>query len=200
MKPLVVGLFLLAVVEVALFRLWAEPIGEGLAWGILLTSAVAGIWSLRRGFVLPGRALERGLPVPEACMESVGHIIAGVLLVMPGLLSDVLGLALVLAAPFRRLVARRLLKYLGARLQARIVTGWGPGHGAFGGAPDGGGPAAPDLHAARPEPGAAPPAGPARTGKAPLAESAPPDPSRIRDVPFEVIGDDSPRAGSGPSS
>src|SRR5690606_37888166 len=91
--------------------------------------AVLGAWLSRRETGRTVRSLQRAvesgrMPADEAT-DAMLVVLGGLLLILPGFLSDVLGLLLVL--PFTRPAARRLLQLLVAqqalRLRARSAAG-----------------------------------------------------------------------------
>lgn len=106
----------LPVVEIALFVKSAQAIGGvatvvtavlagmlGLA--ILRAQGVAALWRMR------SRLADGDLPLAEA-FDAACLTVAGILLVLPGLLTDALGL-LLLVPPVRHLVRLALLRRLG---------------------------------------------------------------------------------------
>ncbi|WGF86874.1 FxsA family protein [Marinivivus vitaminiproducens] len=97
--------------EIATFILVGSEIGVLATLGLILLSAVLGIAIIRRqGFATLTRArqnMDRGVaPVAEA-FEGLCLALAGVLLVLPGFLTDVAG-ALLLVPPLRRFLYARM--------------------------------------------------------------------------------------------
>jgi UPF0716 protein FxsA len=108
-----VALFLLFIgfplAEIALLIKAGEVIGFWPTVGILFLSAVLGFAIIRdQGMAMVGRMVatvqEGRLPL-ETMLDSYVRVIAGCLLVAPGLISDVIGLVL-LVPPLRRLGLR----------------------------------------------------------------------------------------------
>jgi UPF0716 protein FxsA len=108
-------------VEIAVMVKVAEAIGTLNMIGLLLVISVAGVFIVRHQGTTAWRRiqvdLERG-KVPGASLVDGGLIMAaGVLLVIPGFVSDAFGLLLLL--PPVRAVARRWLR---GRFQVRVTT------------------------------------------------------------------------------
>ena len=125
------GLLLLPVVEIVLLVMVGKAIG--VAWTLLLlvVMAVLGAWLARRETGRTIRALQESMrsgrmPTDEAT-DAIIVMVGGFMLLLPGFLTDVVGVLLVL--PFTRPGARRLLQTVVA---ARVL-------GAVGGAPGGAG-------------------------------------------------------------
>lgn len=121
------GLLLLPVVEILLLILVGRTIGVGWTLLVLLVMAVLGAWLARRETGRTFRALQASMrsgrmPTDEAT-DAIIVMLGGFLLLLPGFLTDVVGVLLVL--PFTRPFARRLLQTVVA---ARVL-------GAVGGAP-----------------------------------------------------------------
>lgn len=80
-------------------------------------------------------SLRMGVPPAEGLLNGALIVLGGVLLITPGVLTDLLGVAL-LVPPSRRKVARWLRRRLELRLNAAVPGGWpgprgrGPGGGA----------------------------------------------------------------------
>lgn len=111
------GLLLLALVE--LFVLLAVGRAIGPLWALLLVIAMGllGLWLLRREGARSWRALRAALRAGEAPSRQIADavlvLVGGVLLLLPGFVSDVVGLVLVL--PFTRPAVRPLLEASVAR-------------------------------------------------------------------------------------
>jgi UPF0716 protein FxsA len=110
------------VVEVALFVLGVRWLGGGAVFVWVLATAVLGAVLVRREGV---RAIEtvrvamRERRAPERTVPDRGMVATGgLLLILPGLLTDVIGLVLVI--PVTRPIARRLLAILGPALAGRV--------------------------------------------------------------------------------
>jgi UPF0716 protein FxsA len=132
----IVGVIALPVIEIALFIKAAALIGVLPTVAVALLSVMIGMSLLRQQGVstaLKVRAqLEHGeLPVAEA-FDGMCLAISGFLLVLPGLLTDALGLLLLL--PFvRRLLLAWLATHVGNALRAPAgqgPMGQGPSSGA----------------------------------------------------------------------
>lgn len=115
----------LPLLEIALLIKAGHKLG---VWGVLLlivATAVLGIVAIRQhGFTMARRmaeAIERGQPPGGAVLEGALVVMAGTLLVAPGLITDALGLFL-LIPPLRRLVARWATNLLFCDLAANVGT------------------------------------------------------------------------------
>jgi len=104
-------LTVLPIIEIALlvkFGQWAGVLATLL---VVIGTAVAGVGVLQRqGLTMMLRTQEavmRGEPPVGAMMEGAMTVMAGVFLIMPGLITDTLGL-LLLIPPVRRFIAARL--------------------------------------------------------------------------------------------
>src|SRR5690349_18521410 len=110
-----IGLFLLAVVEIWVAILVAGWIGVGWTLLALLAMSMCGVWLLRRegrgvwaeanAEVRAGRAPTRQL------LDGAMVLVGGTLLVIPGFVTGVLGL-LLLAPPVRALLRPALLTWM----------------------------------------------------------------------------------------
>ncbi|MEQ1505088.1 MAG: FxsA family protein, partial [Myxococcota bacterium] len=98
---------------------------------MLLVTGVAGAWLAKReGFALLGQLsaeLQRGLPPGDRVVEGVLVLVGGLLLITPGVLTDVAGVLLIVR-PTRRWLAPRLMRGLSGRFSAPEVEE-GPGDG-----------------------------------------------------------------------
>lgn len=111
-----------------------QTIGPGWTIGLLLLFVVIGSVLVRRESSRTWRALrtavETGRMPGRELADASLVLVGGLLLVLPGFLSDLLGIFLIL--PFTRSVSRRLLQViLGARV-ATVLPGSMPGSGASG--------------------------------------------------------------------
>ncbi|WP_029010854.1 FxsA family protein [Azospirillum halopraeferens] len=127
MNPLLL-LLLLPLVEIALFIQVGSWIGVLATIGLIALSAVAGTVLLRlQGLSVLRRAqasADRGeLPV-GAVLHGFCMVVAAILLIIPGFLSDAVGLLLFIA-PVRAGMGRWLLERMGAR--TRVWTSGRPG-------------------------------------------------------------------------
>jgi UPF0716 protein FxsA len=115
-------------VEIALLIVVGRAIGVLATLALLVFAVLAGIALIRlQGFatLLNVRAaLARGQPPADALFQGACVVAAGMLLIMPGFLSDLMALGLLSFLPFRKL----LLRWLWAR--ATIRRGGGPRRGA----------------------------------------------------------------------
>ncbi|MDA8438192.1 MAG: FxsA family protein [Propionibacterium sp.] len=128
-SPWVIPTLLVLLVGLPILEVWllirvGHAIGGLNTVAILIVEALFGGWLMRREGSRAWRSLleavRRGsLPVDEAT-DAVLVLIGGVLLVLPGFVTDVVGLVFLL--PFTRPVARRLVTVLVAR-RARGLTG-----------------------------------------------------------------------------
>jgi UPF0716 protein FxsA len=120
--PIVLLLLLWALAEIFVLIKVAEAIGVVYAILLLVLSWPVGTWALRS----QGRAAWRRLSAAVAAGRSPGRevldgalvLIGGLLLIIPGFISDVLGL-LALLPPTRALLRRPLAR----NLQSRFVVG-----------------------------------------------------------------------------
>lgn len=184
--PLLVGLIALLIVvptaEIAVILTIGSQIGPWWTILLLVASAVLGSWLLRREGRRAYRALREALgagrtPAAEAA-EGAVVLLAGLLMILPGFLTDVSGLLLVLP-PVRRAVGRLVIRQFARRLppevaarvfgpmrvrsrRARIRQGRGRASGTTPSGPSGAGPASPTA------PGTRVP--PRRSGPAPVIE------------------------------
>jgi UPF0716 protein FxsA len=115
-KWIVLGILALPAAEIAIFILVAAKIGFLHAFGLLVAASVAGLIVLRHA----GRArLERlrvavtqsGIAELQAGGEAILTVLAGILLLLPGFITAVLGIIL-LIAPVRRWIGRRTERFI----------------------------------------------------------------------------------------
>ena len=111
-----IGLLVTAVIEITLLALVAQQIGVGLTILLVLAGVLMGAWLLQREGVRAWRALRRatadGRPVGPEVSDGLVGLLSALLLVVPGFVTDVLGLAL-LVPPVRRgarVVVRRTVE------------------------------------------------------------------------------------------
>ena len=108
-KSLFLALVLLPFLDLYVLVALGHEVGFWPIVGLVLASAVVGTWLAREeGLRVLRRwqeSVARGLLPEEGLMSGVLVLAGGLLLVMPGVISDVLGL-LLLFPPTRRLVAR----------------------------------------------------------------------------------------------
>jgi UPF0716 protein FxsA len=100
-------------------------------FGFVLVTGVLGAWLARREGSAVWRQLTTdlatGLPPGDRLMEAAMVVAGGVLLVAPGVLTDLTGI-LFLFPPSRRFLAPRLARWLAARFGGAVELG--PGRGA----------------------------------------------------------------------
>jgi UPF0716 protein FxsA len=107
--PLLLGLVLLILIEISLYVLVGGVIGLWATLGLVLASGVAGVWVLRfqgRHMVerLMDAAVERRNPLGPAA-DGMLKAMAGVLLILPGFLTDLAGLVLLVPAVRHKIIA-----------------------------------------------------------------------------------------------
>jgi UPF0716 protein FxsA len=104
-------LLLLPLAEIAVLVKFGQWAGLWLTLAVVLGTAMLGVAVLRRqGFTMMLRtqeAMMRGEPPVGAMVEGGMMVMAGVLLIMPGLITDALGLLLLLP-PIRHFLASRM--------------------------------------------------------------------------------------------
>jgi len=129
---LILILLLLPVVELYLLLRLGEHLGALPVLGLLLLSAVLGLLLARSQGARVLRnmqgTLARGEMPAEGMLGAGLVVVGGVLLVVPGVLTDVLGLALLLP-PTRRWVAASLRRGMERRMRSGTlhVSTWGMG-------------------------------------------------------------------------
>lgn len=145
MNPLLL-ILLLPILEIVGFIQVGDWIGAGPTIGLLALSAVVGVLLVRhQGLASLSRAqaaAARGEAPIGTVLDGFCAVLAGILLIIPGFLTDILGIAL-LIRPLRRGIGRWLLGRLGAGMPVFTTTsrggfgagGFGPGFGAGGPAP-----------------------------------------------------------------
>ncbi|SMH55727.1 FxsA family protein [Azospirillum agricola] len=143
MNPLLL-ILLLPILEIVGFIQVGDWIGAGPTIGLLALSALLGIFLIRhRGLTALTRAqaaAARGEAPIGTVLDGFCEVVAGILLLIPGFLTDLLGLAL-LIRPLRRGAGRWLLARMMAgqsRFQVFGGPAFGAGSGAGSGRPDGG--------------------------------------------------------------
>jgi UPF0716 protein FxsA len=119
------GLVLLPVAEIAVLIAVGHAIGVLWTILLLLASSVAGGWLLRREGPRAWRAfrseLAAGRPPGNAATDGLLVLIGGILMVLPGFITDIVGLLMVIP-PTRRLFRGAALRVAGRRMssQARV--------------------------------------------------------------------------------
>ncbi len=108
-------------VEIAVFIVVGGEIGVAWTLAITFATAVGGLVLLRvQGFAIGARmraAMDRDQPPVPELLDGVGLVAAAVLLLVPGFVTDVCGLALAVPA-LRRAVLRAVLRRLRAQATA----------------------------------------------------------------------------------
>lgn len=117
----------LPLVEIAGFVYVGERIGALATMALTAFTAAGGLWLVRlEGIALAGRAAvaaARGETLAVEAAEGLALAAAGLLLLIPGFASDLLG-ALLLIPPLRAAAARRLTGRLGAaRSRGPVIDG-----------------------------------------------------------------------------
>ncbi len=114
-------------VEIALFVTVGSWLGLWTTLAIVIGTGVLGVWLIRRQGLRAGDALRRAMAArrdPGAGLaETVLGLGSGILLILPGFLTDAAG-ALLLVPAVRRWVAERLIRQAGS---VRVVRTGGPG-------------------------------------------------------------------------
>jgi len=109
LKRIAIALVLLPAAEVAAFLLVVWAIGFGPALGLMILTSLGGalvLWRLGRGRFASARRAVRRNGVARAATDGDGVMlaVAGILLVLPGFITDLVGAGL-LVGPIRRRVA-----------------------------------------------------------------------------------------------
>jgi len=130
--PILLGAVLLLAVEVAVVVTVSSWIGFGWTLLLLLVTTLLGGWLVRREGVRAWRsfsgAVAEGRPPGRAALDGVLILLGGLLVLLPGFVSDVLGL-LCLLPPTRRLLGRALVGWALTRGRASVIrvrAGRGP--------------------------------------------------------------------------
>lgn len=106
-------------IEISLFVTLGAWLGLGLTLAIVVGTALAGIWLIRRQgdrarADLRVAVMTRQNPASDLASDAL-TVVAGVFLVLPGFFTDALGLCLLLPP-----VQRRVLAFLANRAKARV--------------------------------------------------------------------------------
>lgn len=108
--PVLLAFLAYVAVEIWVLVLVGQAVGFLGLLGLLLLSAVVGAWALRhegrRSVTALGRAVQNRRPAEAEVADGMYVALAGVLLVVPGMLSTLAALVL-LVPPVRRALARR---------------------------------------------------------------------------------------------
>ncbi|HEY0487197.1 MAG TPA: FxsA family protein [Mycobacteriales bacterium] len=126
--PIVLGIIAMSLVEIWVIVAVGQQIGALPTLALLVASALLGGWLLRREGARTWRAFRRALderraPAAEV-VDGVLVLVGGLLMMLPGFVTDVVGILLVLP-PTRRIVRGAVLLRLAARLPAGVL---GPLH------------------------------------------------------------------------
>jgi UPF0716 protein FxsA len=121
-KMLYLILLLIPVAEIAVFIQVGSRLGVGMTLLLVLASAVFGIWLIRvQGFAAATRVqdmISRGESPAQGMLEGLALLAAGVLLLIPGFLTDMAAFIL-LIPPLRRGVIRIYLRRV--RVQGTVT-------------------------------------------------------------------------------
>jgi UPF0716 protein FxsA len=119
---------LLPLVELSLLLRIGQWLGAGATLGLVIGTGIVGAWLARReglrSWAAVNRELGQGRLPGDELMHAFLVLIAGVVLVTPGVLTDAAGLVL-LVHPAREWVVARARKRLAGRMQVHTV-GFGP--------------------------------------------------------------------------
>lgn len=105
---------LLPIAEITVFIQVGSRIGVGMTLLLVVAAVVGGIWLVRiQGFATAMRVqgmIARGESPAQEMLEGLALLVAGVLLVIPGFLTD-LGAFILLIPPLRRAIIRFYLRF-----------------------------------------------------------------------------------------
>lgn len=106
--PALLAFIALPLIEIALFIVIGARIGLGATLGLIVLSALAGVMILRGQQARLQGMMQAGLRVAPGRLLADGafRMVAGLLLVLPGFLTDALGLILLIPAVQRLILAR----------------------------------------------------------------------------------------------
>lgn len=111
------GLITWSLIEIALFVTVGSWVGVLGTLAIVLGSGVTGVWVLRRQGVQLGQALRQNMGAGRDPVAHSGLIALGaVLLILPGFLTDMMGLAMMVAPVRAAIIAR-----IGSRVRMATV-------------------------------------------------------------------------------
>jgi UPF0716 protein FxsA len=114
---------------VPLAELWlllriGEAVGLGPTLGLVVVTGVTGAWLARHEGARAWRAVQDQLAAGRLpgreLLEAVLVLVAGIVLITPGVITDAVGLAL-LVRPVRARIAQRIQRRLGASLEVRTI-------------------------------------------------------------------------------
>jgi len=125
---------LLPLVELSLLLRIGEWLGVGTTIGLVVVTGVVGGWLARREGGRTWRRVHEDLAAGrmpgDELLQALLVFVAGLLLVTPGVVTDVVGL-LLLFRPTREIAARRIRRRFAAQVQVR-TAGFPGGIGGFG--------------------------------------------------------------------
>jgi len=124
-----IGLVLVPVIEIAVLIAVGKTIGLGWTILALLLLTLLGTWLMRREGARTWKALREASATGSMPSREIADgalvLIGGAFLLLPGFVSDVIGLFFVL--PFTRVFARRLLEaFIASRVLVRMPFPSGP--------------------------------------------------------------------------
>lgn len=118
-------LIIVPIAEITVIVLVGQQIGPATTVLLLLAAAVLGAWLIRREGRRAWRAVraaaEAGRTPAQEAVEGVLVLAGGLLLMLPGFISDVIGLLLVVP-PIRRVAARISLRRFARRLPPTVAA------------------------------------------------------------------------------
>ena len=119
---------LVPLVELTLLLLIGRHMGLPFTLGLVIVTGVVGAWLARQQGLRCWREVQRqmsqGQLPAEPLLDGLMILVAGALLLTPGVLTDALGFALLLP-PIRRRVRRYLAKRFKARIMVQPMPGFG---------------------------------------------------------------------------
>ena len=130
------GLLLLAFILIPLAELsLLLLLGSHTRWWVplllVIVTGVCGAWLARHQGWRTCRRIQQellaGRMPTDSLLDAVLILVAGILLLTPGMLTDVCGISLLLP-PCRRLVKYALLRWIRARFRVQALYGAGPEH------------------------------------------------------------------------
>jgi UPF0716 protein FxsA len=129
MLRLLLLLTIVPAVELFLLLQIGSAIGPAPTFLMLLLTGVVGAWLAKREGLavlrLVGSELERGLPPPVRVAEGALVVIGGLLLVTPGVVTDLAGVFLIFP-PTRRWLAPRALRWVTGRVDLGALPAAAP--------------------------------------------------------------------------
>lgn len=117
-------------VELYLLLQIGATLGPTAAFLLVVVTGIVGGWLAKQeGLGVLSelqQELARGIPPGDRMMEGVMVLAGGLLLVTPGVLTDLVGFSLIFPVS-RKLLAPRLLGWLGSQVNVQVTTSGGPG-------------------------------------------------------------------------